>query len=563
MNRRDFIKLNGLIAAAPGFAAPNFEPSAGKPLADDFRLEPVDLLGRIRLGQNALLGGLSSRRHLPYWTCSFKNGDLAGFHYSTYQGEGVWDQMHNVGRALHGLSLAESVTGELVSAAIFDDLADQTMDLFRDGDGLPGGKEAMTGRRIVNLHNIRETLNGLTALIKRGYREAEPLARRMVRVIRKSLGDDGRIHLDRLPVKVDGYNHQPSMEGRALDALVRYYRISHDDVALETAALITEFALAHCFSEAGALTWAAGTHGHSINAMVAGMIDFALTTHDDVLLARARRAYDVGLPSFNSSFGWSMESLHKPRLRGEANNTGDLLRATLLLGSAGFPDYFGRAERILRSHLLPSQVVDVKAYSNDSKTAEDHLRNLATRIRGGFSFPTPNDLQFQPDAGIFTYDIVSGVVDALCETYRAIVHEDANGARINLLLSVESERLSIKSLLPERGCMIVTNRSPSNVWMRLPAWVRPADVSVQTNGSGTAPRFVGKYLFLSDAMDPHGSTVNFPIREERTVEHIVYQPFTIDWKGDQIVAMSPPAVNVSRDQAPLPEPCLPMFPVIR
>lgn len=77
------------------------------------------------------------------------------------------------------------------------------------------------------------------------------------------------------------------------------------------------------------------------------------------------------------------------------------------------------------------------------------------------------------------------------------------------------------------------------------------------------PRFIGNYLFLSGAEGSQGTTVFFPIHEERTVESIVYQPFTIDWKGDQIVAMSPPAVSISRDQAPLPERCMPMFPPVR
>lgn len=563
MNRRHFIKLSGLIAASSPFVLPASEARNREAPTGGSHLEPVDILGRIRLGQNALLGGLSNRRHLPYWSCGFENGNLTGFKFSSYQGEGVWDQMHNVGRALHGLSMAESVTGERVSAVIFDDLAYYLVNLFKDGDGLPSVTDPITGKRIVSLHNVRENLHGLTAMIKRGHREAEPLARRMVRIVRKSLDDDGRIHLDRLPVQVDGYNYQPSMEGRSLDALVRYYRISQDDVALETAALIARFALEHCFSEAGALTWEAGTHGHSINALVAGLIDFALITNDDVFLDRARRAYDVGLPSFNCSFGWSMESLHKSVLRGEANNTGDLLRATLLLGKAGFPHYYNRAEKILRSHLLPSQVVDVKSYSDDSAAAEDHLRNLASRIRGGFSFPTPNDLQFKPDAGIYTYDIVSGAVDALCETYRATVHEDFQGVRIHLLLSTEMDKVSIKSFLPREGRIVITTRSSSNLWMRIPNWVRPADVSVQTNGNVMKPRFIGNYLFFNGAEGSQGTTVFFPIHEERTVESIVYQLFTIDWKGDQIVAMSPPAVSISRDQAPLPERCIPMFPPVR
>ena len=44
--------------------------------------------------------------------------------------------------------------------------------------------------------------------------------------------------------------------------------------------------------------------------------------------------------------------------RGEANNTGDLIEAALLLGDAGYSRYFEDADRMLRNHLLASQVVD-------------------------------------------------------------------------------------------------------------------------------------------------------------------------------------------------------------
>jgi len=42
---------------------------------------------------------------------------------------------------------------------------------------------------------------------------------------------------------------------------------------------------------------------------VAGLADLGLLTREADLLERTRRIYEVGLPRFNSSFGWSMESL--------------------------------------------------------------------------------------------------------------------------------------------------------------------------------------------------------------------------------------------------------------
>jgi hypothetical protein len=507
-----------------------------------------------------LLGCLdASRGHLPYWNCDIAGGDLTTFKHAPYDGEAVWDRLHNSGRALHGLTMAEAVTGERVDPVIIANLSRFLLGLFSAGDGLPGDSDTPTGKRVVSLHNMREALNGLTALLKRGDDRAVAPARLMVRTLRGSLDDEGRLHTDRLPPYVGAYTQPPHMEGRTVDALVRYYRVSGDDVALETARLITDFAFKQCFTEKGELTELAGTHGHSINVLVTGMIDLAMETRDAVMLMRARRAFDVGLARFNSSFGWSMEGLHRNVLRGEANNTGDLLRGALLLGQAGFPEYFGRAERILRGHLLPSQLRRVDAFSNNALAAEDRLRSLASRVRGGFGIPTPNDLQVEPTAPLCIYDITSGAVDALCETWRAALQTGAGEVRVHLLFSAERDGVTVRSELSREGRVVVDDRSGRALQVRLPGWVSASEVSVQVNGAVTATRLADSCLQVGGTGAAQSVVMQFPLREERTVETMAGQAFTIDWRGDQIVAMSPPEVPNAAG-APIPPVGIPMFP---
>ena len=559
MNRREFVKVGGLLAAA-GLPPLRFSAATSVPAPEFDLLDPVDLFSRIRLGQGALLGCLdASRGHLPYWNCDIAGGDLTMFKHAPYDGEAVWDRLHNSGRALHGLTMAEAVTGERVDPVIIADLSRFLLGLFSAGDGLPGDSDTPTGKRVVSLHNMREALNGLTALLKRGDDRAVAPARLMVRTLRGSLDDEGRLHTDRLPPYVGAYTQPPHMEGRTVDALVRYYRMSGDDVALETARLITDFALKQCFTEKGELTELAGTHGHSINVLVTGMIDLAMETRDAVMLMRARRAFDVGLARFNSSFGWSMEGLHRNVLRGEANNTGDLLRGALLLGQAGFPEYFGRAERILRGHLLPSQLRRVDAFSNNALAAEDRLRSLASRVRGGFGIPTPNDLQVEPTAPLCIYDITSGAVDALCETWRAALQTGAGEVRVHLLFGAERDGVTVRSELSREGRVVVDDRSGRALQVRLPAWVPASEISVQVNGAVTATPLADSYLQVGGTGAAQSVVMQFPLREERTVETMAGQAFTIDWRGDQIVAMSPPEVPNAAG-APIPPVGIPMFP---
>lgn len=523
-------------------------------------LEPVDLRDRVRLAQRALVGCLDAGRgYLPYWNCDIADGNLTTFKHAPYDGDAVWDRLHNSGRGLHGLTMAEAVTGERVDPAISAGLSGFLLGLFELGDGLPSDAAGPAGKRVCSLHNLREALNGLTALLRHGDERAIVPARSLVRTLRHSLDDEGRLHRDRLPDYVGAYTQQPHMEGRTLDALVRYHRVSGDELALETARLIAAYALRHCFTESGDLTAAAGTHGHSINVLVTGMIDLAMETGDAALLAGARRAFEVGLARFNSSFGWSMEGLHRQVLRGEANNTGDLLRGALLLGRAGWPEYYGRAERMLRGHLLPSQLRQVAGLANDPNASEDHCRSLADRVRGGFGIPTPNDLQVEPTAPLCIYDITSGAADALCEAWQAALVTRAGEVRINLLFSVERDGVRVHSELARAGRIGVTDERGRDVYLRLPAWVAAASVRVTAGGDAVSPQVTGGYLRVAGTGVPRLVTFEFPLQEVRTVETMVGQPFTIDWRGDQIVAMSPPDVP-NPDGAPIPPPRFPMFP---
>ena len=128
--------------------------------------------------------------------------------------------------------MAEGTTGECVDEAIWRDLADLQIALFDEADNLPGTADNDTGERFVHLHNLRESTHALNGLIRRGDERASEWSRRMIRTVRAALDDDGAIQLDRLPSYVSEYNHQPSQEGRAVDALVRNYRITNDEAAL-------------------------------------------------------------------------------------------------------------------------------------------------------------------------------------------------------------------------------------------------------------------------------------------------------------------------------------------
>ena len=78
-------------------------------------LDPIDLTERIRLGQNALLGGLDpSQGYMPYWNSRCEEGKLVAFRHG-----GAWDWCHDVARGIHALGMAEQATGDSVPVEVW------------------------------------------------------------------------------------------------------------------------------------------------------------------------------------------------------------------------------------------------------------------------------------------------------------------------------------------------------------------------------------------------------------------------------------------------------------
>lgn len=498
---------------------------------------PMDLEAPIAAGRSSLLGCLDpTARHMPYWSIPADPDTGVG----AFSHAGAWDWCHDVARALHALDMAAQATGDPVPEAVWADLSQLQLELFADDD-LPGCPHDQTGERFVNLHNVREAAHALAAMIRRGSADAERLARGMVRRVLGALDSDGVIDLDRLPTHLDTYTWQPHQEGRAVDALVRLFRVTGDEAALDLAARMTRFALATCFGPVGELREEAGSHGHSINALVAGMLDLAAATCDSEVADAARAAYEVALPRFNASFGWSLEALQRPNLRGESNNTGDLVRAALLVGAGGRSRGYEDAERYLRSHLLPSQVLEVGDLPDAEDGGSDALSRRASRLRGGFSFPTPNDLLVEERAALVTYDITSGAVDGLCEARRAAITPGPDAARVNLLFSGRAHGVEVRSELPESGRVAVAGPGDRPVMVRVPSWVQEGEARWEVGDREVAATRLGGYSLAPLPPGSPEAVLTFPVPARRTTEWVSFQEFTIDWIGDCVVAMSPAA----------------------
>ncbi|MCY3831404.1 MAG: hypothetical protein OXG85_00225 [Chloroflexi bacterium] len=529
------------------------------------RSRELDLRWHLNLAVENMLNTLDERQdYLPF------------FHYELIQQptriqHGPFDSPHVVGRYLDALGCCAPIIGLPDAPEIYDALARQLYDsLERHPTGLPWNAPTPWQPNMAVMHNCREVILGLLALWHwRGASRAALALRRLCRSILAAIGDEARFPGECLGEAgwTSAFNGilatPPATSGRMIRALVQYFRRSQDEVALDLARRFAADNLATAFDADGSITAAAGTHIHSITGTITGLIEYGILVDDERFIEGGRRAYDVGMRPFRSSYGWVKEFRWENWLaealaaagyagfdinRGEANNTGDLIEAALLLGGLGYAGYYEDADRMLRNHLLASQVVEtdwVTEAAALADTAEARYGDVGRRARGGFCFGSPNDLISYPqEAYQVNADLVGGSTQAIREAWRAIAETDETSVQINLLYSKRDPAFALTCPPPGQAPISIRLARAETLRMRIPSWALPAEVGYAIDDSPrrSAEGLIdGGYLQVADLEPGAEVKIWLPERQETAPELVGGKRYDIDWHNDTVVGIEPPA----------------------
>jgi hypothetical protein len=459
-------------------------------------------------------------------------------------------ESHVPGRHLNAMLTAEAVAGVQLDESAVENHARATFMSYGGPVALPLNRDRVGGR-LVNFraHNVREGFHALYALVK--YRQSEQ-ARQTAEASIDAIFD--------LWDPVDGWD-EARLSGdyglslfsdltfitglaRAIGPLVKYYRATAYQPALELATVLKDKAVAEFFAAGGGYDRQLfGRHTHSTTCVMSSLAQLADLTGDASLMARVKAFYDNGLWEIRDEIGWSIEGSREEEDsgRGEANNTGDILETALILGQWGHTEYFHDAERILRCHLLPSQLRDVSfIVEPPNPDGVDGRRNVAERLRGGFGFPSPYGHEplgimqsSKPRVG-FNLDIVGGAVGSLCEAYRDVTRTDEAGHWVNMLFDHETDSVRVESPYTH-SALRVTVKRPAPLFVRVPPWVDTDTVTV--DGVRGAARVSNGYFFVPQPPVNRPVTFEFPLAESE----ITLKNFTGDvrvrLRGDEVTAM--------------------------
>ena len=529
----------------------------------------LDLRRHVLLGCRHMLNTLDERRgYLPF------------FHYELVQPpvcikHGPFDSPHVVGRYLDALTRSVAFVDLPQTDEVYGALAGFLYEsLAQHPSGLAWNTPGAWQPDVAVLHNCREMMYGLLALWHgRGDERAAVAARGFCRSILNVLGNGNRFGGECLGRQ--GWTTAfsgilappPATSGRFIRPLLAYYRLTQDDIAFDLLQRFVADNLAIAFTEDGQITEGAGSHVHSITSSLTGLIEWALYTGDRPLLARLRRVYDEGLAGLRSSYGWVKEfrfALAPPGSldgagypahdipRGEANNTGDLIEAALLLGAAGWPAYYEDAECMARNHLLVSQILDASWVEETTELADSEevrFGDVSWRVEGGFCFGSPNGLiSYKAEPYQVNADLAGGAVQAICELWDAIWHKEGEGIRIDLYFTKASEQLALQVPTWGGGPITAELRRPAQLSFRMPPWSPRDQVRYQV-GHGDAqlgePHISDGYLTLPAL--PAGSRVQVWLGEHQksAVELISGHLYRIEWRNNRVTTIDPPGEGLS------------------
>jgi len=275
-------------------------------------------------------------------------------------------ECHVPGRHLNALLMAEAVAGVPVDE---EAIATHRRAAFFSFSGplcLPLNREVQSGPlRIFSAHNLREGLHALYALAHwRNDLEARALAERFITELPQVWSVERGWDLDRfraLDLIFQPVQGPLNGETRMVGPLVKYYAATGSAPALDLALQLKEQVVAKFFLPDGAYTRDRfiTDHTHSITGSLSSLAQLADLLDDDALFQRLKAFYDNGLWTMRDEIGWTPGgALIRDSDAGESGNPGDIVETAIILGRRGWPQYYADAERILRCHLLPSQLRD-------------------------------------------------------------------------------------------------------------------------------------------------------------------------------------------------------------
>ena len=536
----------------------------------DERTRKNDLMFANDLAARNVSGSLNfDNNYFPVWNADVTKNGTAKF-MDNWHG-------HNIGRWMDAMYRWQALTGNEIDPFLKNVMLNNTKWFFSNEDSVCFQPVVEGIGKFFDLHSLREGMAALNAIIEYETGEwqawAIETAHKMVQTVDEKLKggeSSGSLVWNKTafgyyePGMADLNNYYDSCgsNGRFTESLMRYYKLTKnllgepDEDAFALAGRIVNYNYTYSIRDDGGINYASGpNHTHSYQNMLQGMLQYGQELRDRGItdetgrsgqdyIDRVALSYGVTIMRLVTPSGVVTHDLESGAQGWETSSTTDALQLAMWLVEEGYTEFADVPERLLRARLLPAQFVEGDTLSY-TETGAAATWNMKDRVNGGYSM-----IFDSPYSGKFcTTDVTCHVMQGLIDAYKRTVYESEGASYVMMHFDYETEGLSMVSERGERGTLRIEVKSDRDVYLRLPlfkvasrAEKDPAAHEISVNGKAA------DYTLTEDGYFAHlvglkaGDTVvlTYDLPEETTQEtHTNGVTYTIRWKGDEIVKVTP------------------------
>jgi hypothetical protein len=293
-------------------------------------------------------------------------------------------------------------------------------------------------------------------------------------------------------------------------------------------------------------------HFHHNGNALEGLSAYAAAAGDSEFASFARSGYEW-LRSIGSPLvGFFPEYINdwpddRPYVDCETCCTADMIQMGMTLSESGQGDYWDDVDRYLRNQFAEMQLLDtgwidqmVAELPVTTPGPDEDSERVSERIVGSFaSWATANDWYIDGQPGT-TFCCIGNGARALYYVWEKMIGFKNGTLSLHLLLNRASAWADVDSYIPYEGRVDVALKTPCNLKIRIPEWVKPDDVTGVVNGTQRQLTFQGRYALVGYVEPGSLATLTFPIAERVVDTPIGNVPYALTIKGNDVVSIDPP-----------------------
>ena len=298
-----------------------------------------------------------------------------------------------------------------------------------------------------------------------------------------------------------------------------------------------------------------------------GLLEYGLVVGDPYICDFVRTSYEH-MRSFGIPETGFIPTSGPRGHRMEACFIGDYAALALKLSLGGYGDYWEDVDRLVRNHMVESQLADrgllerIVASSPERKPGSDN-RGRRFENMPGIEYPGEDVLDRAlgtfiggPFHGVASIDTVTGGgcctgngTSGIYYAWESITRRDGDNAQVNLFLNRAAPWLDVDSHLPYEGRVVITNKTARRISVRIPPWVDRSRLESRVNGEGRRPGWVAGYAVFDGLMPGNEIELSFPLATQ-TLSRTAYSGnpdetvYTIRTRANTVLDISP------RDESP-------------